>query len=61
MFFVYAHFAKRKDFYKEFSDIIIPLSTITPIASAIPVRDIILDDNPKAFNMIKLMATVTGI
>ena len=31
----------------------IPLSTITPIASAIPVSDIILDERPKAFNKIK--------
>jgi hypothetical protein len=40
---------------------IIPLSTITPMASAIPVSDIMLDDRPKAFNSIKLMEIVTGI
>jgi hypothetical protein len=31
----------------EFSTITIPLSTITPIAKAIPVRDMILEDITK--------------
>ena len=31
----------------EFSTMTIPSSTITPIARAIPVNDIILDENPK--------------
>jgi hypothetical protein len=40
---------------------IIPLSTITPIARAIPVSDMMLDEIPKRFKRIKLMAMVTGI
>ena len=40
---------------------IMPLSTITPMASAIPVSDIMLDDIPKAFSRIKLTAIVIGI
>ena len=38
-----------------------PLSTITPIASAIPVNDMMLDESPKALSNIKLIAIVTGI
>jgi hypothetical protein len=38
-----------------------PLSTITPMASAMPVRDIIFDETPNAFNKIKLIAIVIGI
>jgi hypothetical protein len=40
---------------------IMPLSTITPMASAIPVSDIIFDERPNAFNKIKLIAMDTGI
>ena len=40
---------------------IMPLSTITPIARAIPVKDIILEEIPNAFNKIKLAAIVIGI
>ena len=40
---------------------IIPLSTITPMANAIPVSDIMLEEIPNAFNKIKLMAIVIGI
>ena len=39
----------------------IPLSTITPMARAIPVRDMIFEDIPKAFSRIKAVAMVTGI
>jgi len=39
----------------------IPLSTITPIAKAIPVKDIMFDESPNAFNKIKLVAIVIGI
>ena len=45
----------------EFSTMTIPSSTITPIAKAIPVSDIILDENPKAFNKINAEATEMGI
>src|SRR5688572_32236051 len=52
----------REDkFLYEFSAMIIPLSTITPIASAIPVRDIMLDVIPNALSKIKLVAMVIGI
>ncbi len=40
---------------------IIPLSTITPMANAIPVSDIMFDDRPNAFSRIKLTAMVIGI
>ena len=40
---------------------IIPLSTITPMANAIPVSDIMFDDKPNAFKRMKLMAMVIGI
>lgn len=40
---------------------IIPLSTITPIARAIPVSDIMFDVSPNAFSRIKLIAMVIGI
>lgn len=39
----------------------IPLSTITPIANAIPVNDMIFEEMPNAFNKIKLAAIVIGI
>jgi hypothetical protein len=39
----------------------IPLSTITPMARAIPVRDMIFEDIPKALSRIKAVAMVTGI
>ena len=39
----------------------IPLSTMTPIAKAIPVNDIILDEMPNAFSKMKLAAIVIGI
>ena len=37
---------------------IIPLSTITPMASTMPVKDMMLDEIPNAFNKIKLVAMV---
>ena len=40
---------------------IMPLSTITPMANATPVNDIMLDDKPNALSRIKLMAMVMGI
>ena len=40
---------------------IIPLSTITPIARAIPVNDIMFDVMPNAFSKMKLVAIVIGI
>jgi len=48
-------------FRYEFSAMIIPLSTITPMASAIPVSDIMLEEIPNAFNKMKLVARVIGI
>lgn len=44
-----------------FSLMIIPLSTITPIAKAIPVSDMIFELIPKALSKIKLAAMVIGI
>ena len=40
---------------------IIPLSTITPMARAIPVNDMMFDVIPNAFSRIKLVAIVMGI
>jgi hypothetical protein len=40
---------------------IIPLSTITPIARAIPVKDIMLEEMSNALSKIKLAAIVMGI
>ena len=40
---------------------IIPLSTITPIARAIPVKDMMLEEMPNAFSSMKLAAMVMGI
>lgn len=40
---------------------IIPLSTITPMARAIPVNDIMFEERPKALSRINAMAMVMGI
>jgi hypothetical protein len=34
---------------------------MTPMANAIPVRDMMLDEIPKTFNKMKLAAIVIGI
>ena len=39
----------------------IPLSTITPMASAIPVNDIMFDVIPNALRRMKLVPIVIGI
>ncbi len=44
-----------------FSLMIMPLSTITPIAKAMPVSDMIFELIPKALSKIKLAAIVIGI
>jgi len=36
-------------------------TTMTPMARAMPVRDMMLEDRPKALSKIKLMAMVMGI
>ena len=52
---------RSERFLYEFSAMMMPLSTITPMASAMPVSDMILEEIPKAFRRIKLAAIVIGI